>query len=615
MTLHARPEPWRWTWRADDSWSFPFGLLDEGGPSLDDAGWSATRLAIYRLASEIYDMCVVFDGAEAAISGSVTSERTKALIGNLIALHDLNVRNELDVRAPFKPATDMDYLDGPECEAPSPKTSESVSRDAAIEAHDPPVVGERFEFTVGLRETPHEDTEGPPVVVKGVSSGWTELEIVVHVRSPHLSFETGAKVGLIRLRPEGNPDPCQFVGTVGPEAAHADTVEVWADFTYNRRHSGSVRREFELKSTAPKEQPPRLAVLGSPQFELDSEPPTLMIRIVENGKQGAYDWHLFAPKDVKGGGRFYDTVNLGDVRAFAQDLLQECPDLQPRRHIHHLRGVGERIWSSSPQCFRELYAAMRDQYGDRFPIQLITNEPFVPWELMYPTGLSAGAPEHLCVTHPMSRWFAEIEGRRRLTLKKGKIVSFTPFYGGGRTLKSAQDEGAWLAENFSAQRHDSAYDDFMGFLGDAMPQPTVAIVHFAGHGSSNLDLSGSGMSGLEMSDGWVKENDLHSGLTLGERDGSFVVLNACSAAVADVDLGCVAGFPAQFARRSFGAVLAPIWAVRDTQASQVVCDQIKHLVGGMPLGASMRDARAIHKNASSTPFAYLCYGDVMAKMT
>ena len=609
----AKPEPWRWTWRADDSWSFPFGLIDDGGPSLNDEGWAATRLAIYRLASEIYEMCIAFDGAKAVIAGSVTTERTKALIGNLVALHDLRVQNDLDVRAPFKPATDIDYLDDHDWGAPQPKPTETVSRDAAIEASGAPVLGEPFEFTVGLWRTPHVDTEGSPVVLKGVSAGWTELEIAVNIRSPHLSFEAGSKAGVIRLRPDGDPDPCSFTGTVLTEAMDVGSVEIWADFTYDRRHSGSARREFALKGATPKEQPSCPAVLGSPQFEVGVEPPTLMIRIVENGRPGFYDWHLFAPNDVKAGDRLYDTVNLGDLRTFAQDLLQECPDLQPRRHIHHLRGVGERIWGASPACFRDLYAAMREQYGDRFPIQLITNEPFVPWELMFPTGLSSGA-EHLCVTHPMSRWFADMEGRKHLTLRKGKIVSFTPDYGVGRTLKSAQDEGAWLAENLGAQRHAAAYDDFLGFLGDAMPQQTVAIVHFAGHGSSKLDPGGSGTTGLEMSDGWVRENDLHSGLTLGNRDGSFVVLNACSAAVPDVDLGCVAGFPAQFARRRFGAVLAPIWAVRDAHASQVVCDQIKYLVGGAPLGASMRDARAVSKNASSTPFAYLCYGDVMATM-
>lgn len=608
-----KPLIWRWTWTSDESSLFPFGLLDEGGPSLDDDRWAATRLAIYRLASDIYAMCLSFSGETIVISGSVTSERTKTLIGRLIALHDLNVQNDLDVHAPFKPAADIDYLD--ESEEPASEPTETVSRYASIEADDAPVAGAFFEFSVSLKQTPDNETEGPPVVVSKVKARWTVLEIDVNVRSPHLDFEAGGKAGLIRLRPEGDSDQCRFVGKVTPGAGEAGFVEIYADFTYARRHSGSARREFKLESAAPNGQLGQTVALGASYFDIGLDPPTLMVRIVENGKDGSFDWHLFAPKDIKGTDRLYETVDLGDPRGFAQDLLQQCPDLQPGRHMHHLRGIGEKIWNASPQCFRELYTAMHELYGNRFPIQLVTNEPFVPWELMFPIGLPGLTHDHLCVTHPMSRWFAEIEGRRRATLKKGKIISFTPAYRGGRALESAQAEGAWLAENLAAERHSSTYDDFMGFLGHAMPEPVVAIIHFAGHGSSSTDPNGTGMSGLEMCDGWVRENELHSGLTLGERDGSFVVLNACTAAVAAVDLGCVVGFPAQLARRSFGAVLAPIWAVRDGQASQVVCDQIKRLVDGMTLGSSMRDARAIHKNASSTPFAYLCYGDVMAKMT
>lgn len=118
-----------------------------------------------------------------------------------------------------------------------------------------------------------------------------------------------------------------------------------------------------------------------------------------------------------------------------------------------------------------------------------------------------------------------------------------------------------------------------------------------------------------MTDGWVSSKEVHSGVRLGMRDGTFVVLNACSAGTADETLGVVGGWPTRLATRGFGGVLAPIWAVQDEHASSVVLHQLDGLTKGRPLGEAMRDARVCYRNASATPYAYLCHGDVMARMS
>lgn len=159
---------------------------------------------------------------------------------------------------------------------------------------------------------------------------------------------------------------------------------------------------------------------------------------------------------------------------------------------------------------------------------------------------------------------------------------------------------------------EASCESFNGYLGPNMPSKPTAIVHFAGHGRAK---NGSAASALLMTDDWVTSDEIHGGVKLGERDGSYVILNACAVGAEESQLGVVDGFPSSLASRGFRAILAPIWAVLDSQASQIVCDQAKFLMEGKSLGESVRDARARYYNASSTPYAYLCHGDVMAKIS
>jgi hypothetical protein len=112
----------------------------------------------------------------------------------------------------------------------------------------------------------------------------------------------------------------------------------------------------------------------------------------------------------------------------------------------------------------------------------------------------------------------------------------------------------------------------------------------------------------------VSCNEVHSGVKLGKLYGTFVVLNACKTGVVQYQLGLASGWAASLTGRGFGGVLAPIWAVQDECASMVVRDYLNDFMGGTPLGRAMLVARAARRQDSSTPYAYVAHGDVMASM-
>jgi CHAT domain-containing protein len=116
-------------------------------------------------------------------------------------------------------------------------------------------------------------------------------------------------------------------------------------------------------------------------------------------------------------------------------------------------------------------------------------------------------------------------------------------------------------------------------------------------------------------DDWVVIDDVNTGGTkLGNRDRSMVVLNACETATSGSQLGWVEGWAPMLASRGFGAVVAPLWRVQDEVAFNVVTGGLKNLVmDGCTLGEAFTKARASASDRSIAAFAFMTYGDVMAR--
>ncbi|OXE38680.1 hypothetical protein CCS92_27815, partial [Methylobacterium radiotolerans] len=48
-----------------------------------------------------------------------------------------------------------------------------------------------------------------------------------------------------------------------------------------------------------------------------------------------------------------------------------------------MKGIGEEIWEAAPSAFKAVYIDLYSRLGRDFPIQIITDEPHVPWEMMH----------------------------------------------------------------------------------------------------------------------------------------------------------------------------------------------------------------------------------------
>ena len=617
---------WNWAWRKggvmNEGRYLTLGLMDTDGPPVEDEPWSRIRSSIYTLAREIFRMDVMLVGKAITLSGSVTSEKVKASIGALFRSVAEGLRNDLEVTAPFRSAN-VPWI---ETAAVVPAESDgSLRRFPSVTPNGDARPGEAFRFEVDLAQARDRGTEGPAVELTDLPVGWTKVEVVVEVFCDAIIFETPSdNRGIVTILPDGSSRPAAFHGTIKSDAEVGKVHGLMVYFEQEGRHAGSAVRRVRIEKGA---------ATATPEIEVavpiaergvvlvrDVRRPLLTIKIIEGSAPGHLTWSLSTPrgpipfKTLSWSGQ----VDLrGDPAAFARGLLQSCPNLRPgRAHISVMRGIGETIWKVTPDCFKGLYAELRAQHGPRFPIQIVTNEPHVPWEMMHPDA-EAGFPDadHLFMTHPIARWFGGSEGGMRDGFERGRIVSFVPKYPPDSALPSAVAEGERLISEFGAVGGLATCDGLRAFLGKAQPGPRVSMLHFAGHATPPGEGTDSAKQGLRMSDGWMSHMEIHGGVILGMEDGTFVLLNACSVGFANHTLGVVGGWPASLAMRGFGGILAPIWAVQDEHASSVVHDHIAGLLKGRTLGETMLDARVCYRGASATPFAYLCHGDVMARMS
>jgi CHAT domain-containing protein len=275
------------------------------------------------------------------------------------------------------------------------------------------------------------------------------------------------------------------------------------------------------------------------------------------------------------------------------------------------------LWELAPPAFHDAYWTMRGALGDGYTIQFITDEPYIPWELMRP--VRAGELTRLLAeTHPVARGLLKYPDRLRPVLPLyGEILTVAPDYAKRVTsplppLVAAGEESAMLQARFGAQPiAPASARRIIATFADARKKP-VRLLHFAGHGRFETPADSSH---LACEDGDVSIHHVRSQDTrLGENYKTFVILNACELGATGDVLGEVGGWAEAFAYRNFSGFIAPLWAVFDDHAKlamQTFFEAI--LVNGKPVGEALRDVRAAYGPHSPTFLSYVYYGDVNAR--
>lgn len=484
----------------------------------------------------------------------------------------------------------------------------SIIRHPSIEADGEPVT-----LVVDLPREPRSATDALPVRVNDLDPAWTSFLVSVELMSPELDFGEDGMTGTVAVRRNGPSLPWRCRARVKAGLAPGTPVRVTATFVYGTRLCGSGRRVLSVDGPARSVSEPGSST-GAVTLEHAAPQPELTVQIhrLDADAPGKLYWVLHTDGSRAGlPRRLSGACDLGDApMRWAEQILAACGALAQGDHLALIRGIGERIYEASPPCFRDAYRRLQALHGKALTIQFVSDDPHIPWELMWPTDVEGSRP--LAVEHAVARWLLDYETTMPRRLPRGAIVTIAPRYTRLPDLPSAQAEARLLIERYRARPLTPATRAaLLRLLTDPAPAP-IALLHFAGHGTFSLQTPEA--SSVHLEDGELKPLEVrHGGVVLGKRDRSFVIFNACEVGGAGRALGAIAGWAEAFVRGSFGGLLAPLWPVFDDDAKTMIDELLEGVIAERrPIGEALREIRERHYRESPTFLAYIYVGDVMA---
>lgn len=305
----------------------------------------------------------------------------------------------------------------------------------------------------------------------------------------------------------------------------------------------------------------------------------------------------------------------------AQDIVKGLMDrftadaITPAMLLAELRGAGRQLYDASPRVFQEAFWDLLDSGHEIKRIALITQEPFIPWELMIPYRVKNGHREQraaLGTEFCIGRWPVAngISPVQRIPLRDSFVVA--PAY--VPPLEFAADEAKSVADSFAGEVIKPA--DFARIEAKLGGQGRT-LVHFVCHGEDAPNF----VQIIRLEKGQTLDSNQVLGLAgidkIFEATHPFVFLNACEVGRTTPALIGVGGFAKSFVDLGASAVIAPLWSVKDTIAHDIAESFYKRVKAepNTPFAEIVRDLRQkayTPGRAEDTYAAYCFYGDPAA---
>ena len=294
-----------------------------------------------------------------------------------------------------------------------------------------------------------------------------------------------------------------------------------------------------------------------------------------------------------------------------------------------LRAIGSDLFDDLlPLELRQLLWKHRDAINS---VQVLSSEPFIPWELVYlrdpakrkPTGESAFLGELGVV-----RWLMHDYPPEQLTISKKNTRYVIPEYEEGHELPEAQAELDMVTARFQAKPVTAEAESIYELISEP---GRFDLLHIACHGtaestnigSASLEMPGKLRSDDSMSEENVmadtvrREADLHDEAT-GKQP--IVVLNACQSARAGYGLKGIGGFAEAFVAGGAGVFIGSSWSVGDVPARAFIEEFYAQFLSGkgkrVTLSQAVAKARSkARADGDATWLAYVVYGHPRAVAT
>ena len=486
--------------------------------------------------------------------------------------------------------------------------------------HDGPVrPGDVFDIALYLDTLPRRAGEtGFNLVARSGS----EVEVNI-ITSSHFRLQGGGTAKFKISAKDARIDVSRFTLTcVEPSEWGDGQPSVIAIFFVDSRPCGKVARTIDVAGIDAVEAKD---IEGRIEIGINGLPPAdLTVTVVSDRSfnDGRHFWcwvstpHLARYRQRVRGPWVLKDVTQKIVEGFMDKFTSA--DTRKAQLISALSGAGVLLFEASPDIFQEVFWDLIDRSLPLRTIAIVSEEPFIPWELMIPGRLVKGRHQErenpLGVDFDIGRWTDEriIAPARQIVLSDSHVVA--PTYEGEMVLNQAAAEAQMVFAQYPGTPITPT--DFEG-LEMALGSVGRSLVHFVCHGKDET----GGLQAIYLEAG----DELTSASILRMKGVSeifaekrpVVFLNACEVGRGAPALVGLGGFVSSFIRLGATAVIAPLWSVDDV-AAHAIAEEFYRAVRerpGTPFSRIFSEIRAKAYDRSvgeDTYAAYCFYGDPYA---
>jgi hypothetical protein len=322
-------------------------------------------------------------------------------------------------------------------------------------------------------------------------------------------------------------------------------------------------------------------------------------------------------------------VFQGSPEKFRRHLLQKIEKLGDSLDFDGsfllAQGVDRKLVNFGRALWRELIplelrSAYREIRQSVHSWMIVSDEPWIPWELIKPYDDSR--PDDilddafLALQFEMTRWLAgETTPAREIAVRSLAALRTADLPQAKAEKRLLED----LVEASPGVTCEAPAFDSAGELLSYLKTSSVELLHFMGHGTHAV--SQADESGIPLPDGSAfRPGDLEGPVaTQIRRNHPLVFLNTCWAGQQGWSLTHLGGWAFRFIHIcGCSAFMAPMWPVRDQIALSFARAFYDAIAGGAPLGKAALEARRhIYQERPGDPsvLAYAVYGHPNAQVT
>ncbi len=465
--------------------------------------------------------------------------------------------------------------------------------------------GKRFALIVGLTRHPSPDNTSPQEIQARPNQS---INVVLTSHGPEVLSETSQT---LRVEPERDSQPIVFY----LRAQQAGTQSVMLDFYSEQALLASQFVSLEAVTEPVMEQ---LVKPVGQTLSIDGYKapyPDLILRVSTVGNRLTYHLHFADTRMLTIEG---DPLQA-DPRTFRHNLMLEIERLRelkdvdgnaltPKAVCHQIDKIGQRLYR---QLFSE---ALRREYrrfrNDVHTLEIISDEPWIPWELIKPFDSDEQLidDDFLCARFDMARWMMP-GSAPAAEMGVNSLACIAPADSGLASAQLEREHVQAMAKHLGkvdCTPASATFSKVEALLEGEMP---ISLWHFACHG--NYEDASPDNSPLLLSDHMtLHPNDLVGQAEARLRhDRPFVFLNACRTGSLGLGLTGLGGWAKVLVSDCrVGALIAPLWSVTDKPARQFAEEfYAASQVPGCTLAQAMRHARDVVRKAAPDDPTWLAY--------